>query len=396
MRRFLLKICVFTLLSQLPQHAIARIKLITLPERERVDIQLEHTTETLVEEERIVPLMAGNNQIDFSWANTGINADTIVFRVLAPDADAGHNDIKIVSVSYPPNEQALIWNVAASTAGTARIRISYLLQGIEKTFNYRALSTADESQLELWQYLRIANYANEEYKNSGIWSGLGQRQHTNIEQDETKQLLIQQYRSIALTKTYSTHPRQHGYINRAQNKLRIPMYYELHNSTSQGLGKEALAPGKVRIYIKDTHGNETFVGEDWGTFTAVDDTLKLYLGVAQDIVAVRTIEKSEQKRINGALYHHSVIIKYELENYKEQSVILDIHENIRDIRNELRGNNGREVEWELEKETSLTERDSEKSTYDTIVFAAQLPPRNKQGDAEKITHRIHLNIKNEW
>ena len=63
----------------LPQPAEARIKLITLPVRERVVIQLDHPDQTLVEEERIVPLTAGVNQVDFSWANTAIDPGTIVF-----------------------------------------------------------------------------------------------------------------------------------------------------------------------------------------------------------------------------------------------------------------------------------------------------------------------------
>ena len=68
--------------AALPSTALARIKLITLPVRERVEIQLDNPSATLVEEERIVPLVRGVNQVDFSWANTQIDPGTIVFRVL--------------------------------------------------------------------------------------------------------------------------------------------------------------------------------------------------------------------------------------------------------------------------------------------------------------------------
>ena len=63
-------------------EAFARVKLITLPVRERVEIQLDNPSATLVEEERIVPLVKGENQVDFSWANTQIDPNTIVFRVV--------------------------------------------------------------------------------------------------------------------------------------------------------------------------------------------------------------------------------------------------------------------------------------------------------------------------
>src|SRR6186997_1736392 len=119
-----------------PDAALARVKLITLPIRERVEIQLENAAATLVEEERIVPLVKGENQVDFSWANTQINPDTIVFRVTAPEGDK-KIEVKVLSVSYPPNEAALVWSVGASDSGSARVRISYILGNLNKNFNYR-------------------------------------------------------------------------------------------------------------------------------------------------------------------------------------------------------------------------------------------------------------------
>ena len=59
--------------------------------RQRVEIQLDNPQATLVEEERIVPLVKGVNQIDFSWANTQIDPNTIIFRVIpqVPEATNG-------------------------------------------------------------------------------------------------------------------------------------------------------------------------------------------------------------------------------------------------------------------------------------------------------------------
>ena len=54
-----------------------------------------------MEEERIVPLVKGANQVDFSWANTRIDPDTIVFRVVAP-AEGKTLAVQVLSVSYPP------------------------------------------------------------------------------------------------------------------------------------------------------------------------------------------------------------------------------------------------------------------------------------------------------
>ena len=86
MRRLVLTVLLvaFGLLAAWPQAAWARIKLITLPVRERVEIQLDNPGATLVEEERIVPLVRGVNQVDFSWANTQIDPGTVRLFYLDP------------------------------------------------------------------------------------------------------------------------------------------------------------------------------------------------------------------------------------------------------------------------------------------------------------------------
>ena len=76
--------------------ALGGVKLITLPVRERVEIQLDNTNAMLVEEERVVPLAEGVNEVVFKWANTNVDKSSIQFRCLT---DPG--EIKVLSVSYP-------------------------------------------------------------------------------------------------------------------------------------------------------------------------------------------------------------------------------------------------------------------------------------------------------
>ena len=52
--------------------------------------------------------------------------------------------------------------------------------------------------------------------------------------------------------------------------------------------------------------------------------MRLYVGMAQDVVVKRTIDKNEQQRIAGNLYNREVIVKYEIENFKDKAVTLDI------------------------------------------------------------------------
>src|SRR2546429_3623931 len=183
--------------AALAMPAYARIKLITLPVRERVEIQLDHESATLVEEERTVPLVKGENQVDFSWANTQINPNTIVFRVI------DRQDVKVLSVSYPPNEAALVWAVGSNDSGSARVRISYLLGNLSKSFNYRAIATHDESKLTLSQYMRLQNFANEEFGSTNLWAGFGKEFLKPIGLNETKEMLMAKFDDVPVKKTYT-------------------------------------------------------------------------------------------------------------------------------------------------------------------------------------------------
>lgn len=382
-----------------PDAALARVKLITLPVRERVEIQLDNAGATLVEEERVVPLVKGENQVDFSWANTQINPETIVFRVVAPAAADKKVDAKVLSVSYPPNEQSLVWAVGASDSGSARVRISYILGNLSKSFAYRAIATRDEASLVLSQYIRIQNLANEEYGKTEMWAGFGKEFLKPIGLNETKEMLVSKFEKVPVKKTYTASLAEFGYLDPTQKKLRVPMHYVLKNDKASQLGLAPLAEGKVRIFIEgaDKDKGSTFLGEDWGKFTPIDDEMRLYLGVAQDIVIKRTIDKNENTRIAGNLYDQTVIVKYEIENFKDSAVTLDISESVRQIRNEVRGDTGRDVQWELGKETTFEGGpDKEKSTFDKLLFHVKLPARGADGKADKFTHKLHLIIKNEW
>jgi len=387
-----------TMLFLAVPRAEARVKLITLPVRQRVEIQLDHPQATLVEEERIVPLVTGVNQVDFSWANTQIDPDTILFRVLANSEEGAKPlDVKVLSVSYPPNENALVWQVASSDSGTARVRISYLLGNLTKSFNYRAVATNDETTLVLSQYIRLQNFANEEFGSTGLWAGFGTHFLKAIGINETKQMLMDKYEQVPVMKTYTASSQEFGYLDRPKNKLTIPMHYVLKNSKENNLGKSPLQFGKVRIFQDDGRGSTAFIGEDWGQFTPLQDEMRLYVGTAQDVVVVRTIEKNEQKRVAGNLYNREVIVKFEIENFKDQAITLDVAENVRAVRNEVASDNGRDVEWVLGPETTFPGGiDKERSTFDKVVLHVDLPARGADAKAKKIVHKLHLIIKNEW
>ena len=380
-----------TLGTVLAGRASAGVKLITLPPRERVEIQLDNPNATLVQEERTIPLAQGTNDVVFAWANTNIDKSSIQLRCLTDP-----KNIKVLSVSYPPGENALTWQVSSPRAGSARVRISYIIGQLDKSFAYRAIAANDERSLILWQYIQLHNNANEDFGSAGMWAGFGHRIERPIGVNETKRLLLSKFENVPIKKTFTADLAGYGYLDAGKKELRIPMHYVIANEGENGLGAFPLMPGKARIFQDDGRGTIAFLGEDWAPFTPRDDEMTLYLGVAKDIVVKRTIESRTQKRVLGRLYDYDVIVKYEIENFKDQPVVLDIAESMPAMRAEIHGDTGRQVEWILAPKGTLKEIDREKSTADRPVFHVTLPPRGGDQKAVKQIHTLHVIIKNEW
>lgn len=370
----------------------AGIRLITLPPRERVEIQLDHPGVTLVEEERLVPLVPGVNEVVFAWANANIDKNSIQFRCLTDP-----ERIKVLSVSYPPGETALTWQVSSPEAVSALVRISYIIGGLDKSFAYRAVASRDERTLTLWQYIQLHNQANESFGSAGMWAGFGTRLQRPIGINETKRLLFAKFLNVPIHKTFTAEFAVYGYLNAGKKQLRIPMHYVLKNDKANGLGRFPLMPGKARIFQDDGRGGIAFLGEDWGRFTALDDEMKLFLGVSKDIVVKRTIDRFNRVRVVGNVYDYDVIVKYEIENFKDTAVELDLVEAMSALRREVLGDTGRRVQWQLGPDGTLQEMlDTERSPGGRLLFHVPLPPRGADQKAVKQVHKLHVMIKNEW
>ena len=401
------------------QPAAARIKLAALPQRELVEIQLDNSNYTLAEEERIVPLLkstakTGNNLIDFSWSNTQIDKNSIQFRPLAISTGESFRPLKkvsprgggemvdevnVISVSYPPNENALVWEVYAHDACAVKVRVSYLISNLSRNFSYRALSNKDETMLLLKNYLELRNYSGEDFGISGIWAGFGEQFNKQVGQQEEIKMLIHLFKSVLIEKTFTFNWYEHGPLNNDKPfASKILMHYKLTNDDEHGMGLFPLQPGKVRIFIDDGHGGEAFLGEDWAKLTPLDSEMKLYLGEARDIICTRTIEENERHHIRSNLYNQEIVIKYEIENYKNKPVTLQIIEMMNKIGQEYFGNTHGDVEWEKGHKTSKNINFIYKQGQVLPVLQVDLPANEKvKNDAvKKQVAKFHFTIKNLW
>ena len=292
--------------------AHARIKLVTLPSRDRVIIRLDHPSRVLVEETRTVPLQKDSNKIDFSWANVHIDSNSIQFKVVK-----SKSDVKVISVSYPPNENALTWDIWAAEAGSCTIKVSYLISNIRKTVSYRAIAEHDEKSMTLKCYIKVHNLSGERFKDAEFRIGYGNDFIKSIEHSEAKQMLSAKFLEVPITKQY---------IFDASKRKETSMYYIIKNDKQNNLGNFPLPYGKFRIFQKDGHGGVAFIGEDWGKMTPIGEEMKLYLGLAKEIVIKRY--QMERKKINvrGRIYDLKEIYKFSIENFKKVKVKVHIVE----------------------------------------------------------------------
>ena len=160
------------------------------------------------------------------------------------------------------------------------------------------------------------------------------------------------------------------------------LFLQLHHTLEQRLGPRR-TPWNINV-------------PDWAPFTPCDDDMSLYLGVAKDIVVKRTIDKRNEKRVMGRLHDYHIVVKYEIENFKDTPVTLDIAESMTALRRETLRETGRQVEWVLGERGTLNKPDREKSTADRPLFHVELPPRGADQKAVKQVHTLHVVIKNEW
>jgi len=393
--------------------ALGRIKLATLPVRERVEIRLDHAHATLVEEERIVPLLKGTNKIDFSWSNTAIDKGSIQFRPVAireggafrpmrmtPTASGGQApEVRIINVAYPPSENALVWEVYAVEACAAKVRVSYLIGNLTRSFSYRALANKDETVLTLRKFIQVRNYSGEDFGDSGVWAGFGPKFHKLVGQQEDIKILLHKFDGVPVDKTFTFDWYTHGPLNPDKPLAsRILMHYRLVNDEANNMGLFPLQPGKVRIFIDDGRGGEAFLGEDRTPLTPLDDRMKLYLGESRDIVCTRTIDRNERHHIRGNLRNQEIVVKYEIENFRDKPATLRIVEQLNHLAREYGGDPHGEVEWELGPSTSQEIRFEYEHGGATPTLLVDLParPADQDQDVEKVTVTFHVTLKNLW
>jgi hypothetical protein len=308
--------------------AWGRVKLVTLPERERVTIHLDNPQATLVEEERILTLQKGQNHIDFSWKGVRIDPDSIRLHICSHP-----EQVSLIAVSYPPQESALVWNIYSQAALEEKVRISYLLDGIDRLVTYQALTDVKETEIDLKSSLVLRNFSGEHFHQAACLLGYNLDFTTGIRHRETKKRSFLQRDDLSIKKTLTWDAAKHPHDpEKVQGNVGIPVHYVLKNNQDSGLGQHPLWKGKIRIFQEDGHGSTIFLGEDRVNLTPVGDKMKIAIGDSRDVVVTQRRLASKRTNIRrndkGDIEVYDKIIhdKATIENFKDTPVTLTLIE----------------------------------------------------------------------
>ncbi|MFQ5847641.1 MAG: DUF4139 domain-containing protein [Candidatus Methylomirabilales bacterium] len=149
---------------------------------------------------------------------------------------------------------------------------------------------------------------------------------TTIKQNQSKQISLLSASAIPIRKQLIYYGAQHYYRNRYGKPIsnqKVGVYLEVANTRKNHLGIP-LPKGVVRVYKADRSRSLQFIGEDRIDHTPKDETVKIKMGEAFDVVGER-IQKDWRKIAWGV---YEVAWEIALRNHKDEDVQVTVVEPI--------------------------------------------------------------------
>jgi hypothetical protein len=299
--------------------------------------------------------------VDFSWRGVSVDANSIRIQALSHA-----QQVKLINVSYPPEENALVWQIYSEEAFAEKVRISYLLFQIDSLVDYNAVAEKDEKHLSLKVYAVLRNFSGEDFEKASFNLGFGPVLESGLRHEETRRTLLAGADAVPIKKEFTFDSRELPWDPKEHSEnVGIPLRYVFLNTEENGLGRFVFEPGKTRVFQKDGQGSQIFLGED-----VIDrqvhkgDEVKLYIGDSRDIVVTQKIMKSRQANIrrnhfNSVILHDvEETLSVKVENFKNEPCELRLIEYI-------------EGEWEMAKAPEKFEKESNEKLVFTIPLAAK-------------------------
>jgi hypothetical protein len=262
----------------------------------------------------------------------------------------------------------LVWTLDNAGAGSQKVEASYLTNNMNWNADYVLTVARDEKTGDLDGWVTLTNNSGASFVNAKLQLVAGEihqvrpvtiesmgaaakvdramaappqfqqegmseyhlytlGRRTSIQNNESKQISLLSGTNVPVEKFLLVEGQSYYYHNQQGIGNAIPepvkLYYRFKNDEKGGLGMP-LPAGTVRVYQADSKGGIQFVGEDRIDHTPKDETLKIYVGNAFDIVCER--KQLDYKKLANNLYEMEYQIT--LRNHKDVPVTVEAREPI--------------------------------------------------------------------
>lgn len=302
----------------------------------------------------------------------------------------------------------LVWSLDNSGAEEHTVEASYLTQGLNWRADYVVVVNQNDTRADLNGWVTINNNSGTAYRNAELKLVAGDvhrapememtagaaihvyanaarqpqfeeqaffeyhlytlQRPTTMKNNETKQINLLSAANFNVKKELVLNGQPYyfqGYNNPGEPiKEKIGVFVSFKNSKENSLG-QPLPAGIVRVYKADSAGAQQFVGEDRIDHTPKDETVRVKLGDAFDVVAER--KQTDYKAISRRVIEYAYEIR--IRNHKEEDVTVVVNEPIGG-------------DWEIVNSTFPAEK--------TAAFAARFNmPVAKDGEAA-LSYRVRV------
>jgi hypothetical protein len=261
----------------------------------------------------------------------------------------------------------LIWTLDNRGAPAQRVEASYLTGNMSWSADYVLTVARDEKSADLDGWVTLNNNSGAAYENAKLQLVAGEihqvapspaimqrfaqandlsmpkaapqftqegiseyhlyslGRRTSIQNNESKQISLLAGTGVPVDKHLLTEGQPYYYRNPQGIGNAIPqpvkVLYRFKNEEKGGLGMP-LPGGTIRVYLSDSKGGIQFIGEDNIQHTPKDETLKIYVGDAFDVVCER--RQTDYKKLASNLYEMEFEIT--LRNHKDAPITVEVRE----------------------------------------------------------------------
>jgi len=260
----------------------------------------------------------------------------------------------------------LIWTLQNDGSTRHRVEASYLAQRLSWNADYVLTVARDDTAADLDGWVTVTNGSGTSFRNAKLQFVAGDLNRvrqlleergkdlvrssaaaaprmaqeafsdyhlytldrkTTINNSQTKQVSMLAGTGVPVQKRYVVDGQAIYYQNArhpgAPIKDVVQVYYQFKNEEKAGLGMP-MPSGVVRVYQSDSKGGVQFVGEDRIDHTPKDETLRLKIGNAFDVICERN--QVDFEKIAASTYE----VEYEitLRNHKPAPIVVEVNEPI--------------------------------------------------------------------